>query len=67
MRTYCDIFGGNQNDDMFFDVVIMDEASKATLEMAVPLVLGKKIIIIGDHKQLPPMLDENTIDSSLER
>lgn len=53
---------------MFFDVVIMDEASKATpLEMAVPLVLGKKIIIIGDHKQLPPMLDENTIDSSLER
>ena len=38
MRTYCDIFGGNQNDDMFFDVVIMDEASKATpLEMAVPL------------------------------
>lgn len=68
MRTYCDIFGGNQNDDMFFDVVIMDEASKATpLEMAIPLVLGKKIIIIGDHKQLPPMLDENTVDSSLEK
>ena len=68
MRTYCDIFGSNQNDDIFFDVVIMDEASKATpLEMAVPLVLGKKIIIIGDHKQLPPMLDENTIDSSLEK
>lgn len=68
MKTYCDIFGGNQNDDMFFDVVIMDEASKATpLEMAVPLVLGKKIIIIGDHKQLPPMLDENTVDSSLEK
>lgn len=68
MRTYCDIFGSNQNDDMFFDVVIMDEASKATpLEMAVPLVLGKKIIIIGDHKQLPPMLDENTVDSSLEK
>lgn len=68
MKTYCDMFGGNQNDDMFFDVVIMDEASKATpLEMAVPLVLGKKIIIIGDHKQLPPMLDENTVDSSLEK
>lgn len=68
LKTYCDIFGENQNDDMFFDVVIMDEASKATpLEMAVPLVLGKKIIIIGDHKQLPPMLDENTIDSALEK
>lgn len=68
MRTYCDLFGGTMNDDMFFDVVIMDEASKATpLEMAVPLVLGKKIIVIGDHKQLPPMLDEKTIDSSLEK
>lgn len=35
--------------------------------MAVPLVLGKKIIVIGDHKQLPPMMDENTIDSALEK
>ena len=63
-----DMFGGNERSDMFFDVVIMDEASKATpLEMAVPLVLGKKIIVIGDHKQLPPMMDENTIDSALEK
>lgn len=66
--SYSDIFGGNERSDMFFDVVIMDEASKATpLEMAVPLVLGKKIIVIGDHKQLPPMMDENTIDSALEK
>ena len=68
MESYSDMFGGNERSDMFFDVVIMDEASKATpLEMAVPLVLGKKIIVIGDHKQLPPMMDENTIDSALER
>lgn len=51
-----------------FDVVIMDEASKATpLEMAVPMVLGKKIIVIGDHKQLPPMMDENSIDTALKK
>lgn len=68
MESYADMFGGNERSDMFFDVVIMDEASKATpLEMAVPLVLGKKIIVIGDHKQLPPMMDENTIDSALEK
>ena len=68
MESYSDMFGGNERPDMFFDVVIMDEASKATpLEMAVPLVLGKKIIVIGDHKQLPPMMDENTIDSALEK
>lgn len=68
MESYSDMFGGNERSDMFFDVVIMDEASKAIpLEMAVPLVLGKKIIVIGDHKQLPPMMDENTIDSALEK
>ena len=68
MESYSDMFGGNERSDMFFDVVIMDEASKATpLEMAVPLVLGKKIIVISDHKQLPPMMDENTIDSALEK
>lgn len=68
MESYSDMFGGNERSDMFFDVVIMDEASKATpLEMAVPLVLGKKIIVIGDHKQLPPMMDENTIDSALDK
>lgn len=68
MWSYSEMFGGSENADMYFDVVIMDEASKATpLEMAVPLVLGKKIIVIGDHKQLPPMMDENTIDSALEK
>lgn len=50
-----------------FDVVIMDEASKATpLEMAVPLVLGRKVIVIGDHKQLPPFLNKNGIDKALK-
>lgn len=68
MESYSDMFEGSERSDMFFDVVIMDEASKATpLEMAVPLVLGKKIIVIGDHKQLPPMMDENTIDGALEK
>ena len=66
--SYYDIFGDNENSEVYFDVVIMDEASKATpLEMAVPLVLGRKMIVIGDHKQLPPMMDENTIDSALEK
>jgi len=43
----------------YFDTVIMDEASKATPpEMVLPLCFGKKSIIIGDHKQLPPMIND---------
>ena len=57
-----------ESNEVAFDVVIMDEASKATpLEMAIPMVLGKKIIVIGDHKQLPPVLDENSIDTALRK
>ncbi|MCD8290148.1 MAG: AAA domain-containing protein [Prevotella sp.] len=56
------------NNDMVFDVVIMDEASKATpLEMAIPMVLGKKIILIGDHKQLPPMIDGDEVKEALRK
>lgn len=55
-------------DEVAFDVVIMDEASKATpLEMAVPMVLGKKIVLIGDHKQLPPLMDDSSIDTALTK
>jgi len=39
-----------------FDVVIVDEVSKATpTELLVPCLLGKKIVLVGDHKQLPPI------------
>ena len=50
-----------------FDIVIMDEASKATPpELVLPLTFGKKVVIIGDHKQLPPMLDEKEFSEALE-
>ena len=38
-----------------FDYVIIDEISKATPpEILLPLLLGKKAILVGDHRQLPP-------------
>ena len=56
-----------QIKDVFFDVVIIDEASKATpLELAIPMVLGKKIILIGDHKQLPAMLSRDDLEDALD-
>lgn len=49
-----------------FDTVIMDEASKATPpELLLPLCFGKKSIIIGDHRQLPPLLNEKDFKETL--
>ena len=42
-----------------FDWVIVDEAGKATPpEILVPICLGRKIVLVGDHKQLPPVVDQ---------
>lgn len=41
-----------------FDWVILDEAGRATVgEAVVPLVLGKRLVLVGDQKQLPPMIE----------
>jgi superfamily I DNA and/or RNA helicase len=40
-----------------FDYVIMDESSKASpAENLVPINMGQNIVLIGDHKQLPPVI-----------
>ena len=42
-----------------FDVVIIDEVSKATPpELLMPMLRGKKVILVGDHRQLPPLFGE---------
>jgi hypothetical protein len=48
-----------------FDLVIIDEVSKATpTELLMPMLLGRKIVLVGDHRQLPPMFRER--ESSFE-
>jgi len=50
-----------------FDVVIIDEVSKSTPpEMLIPALKGKKVVIIGDYRQLPPILDEENLDELAE-
>jgi serine/threonine protein kinase len=52
--------------DLDFDLCIVDEASKATpTEMLVPLSRSRRWIVVGDHKQLPPFLDEGLRDPQL--
>jgi hypothetical protein len=45
-----------------FDTVVIDEVSKATApELLLPAIKGKKLILIGDRHQLPPMIDDKTL------
>ena len=40
-----------------FDYVIMDESGKATTaESLIPIVLAERLVLVGDHRQLRPML-----------
>lgn len=46
-----------------FDVVIIDESSKSTPpDIILPMLRGKKIVLVGDHKQLPPYIDSDAYD-----
>lgn len=79
-KSYCEIFGNisnqtNKNGGQYavykgkleFSTIIQDESSKATpAELSLPLIYGKKNIIIGDHRQLPPMLDKEEFKLSLD-
>ena len=50
-----------------YDWVIIDEAGRATpLELLVPMVQGRRVVLIGDQRQLPPLLEDEVINA-LER
>lgn len=41
-----------------FDLVVIDEAARCDPgELAVGMLSGKRILLVGDHKQLPPLYD----------
>ena len=44
-----------------YDTVIVDEAARALpMDLLIPMVQGeKRIILVGDHRQLPHIIDEN--------
>lgn len=49
--------------DVVFDVAIVDEAGRATLsELLVPCIKAKRIILVGDHKQLAPVVEDDVIE-----
>lgn len=45
-----------------YDYVIIDEAARSNpLDLVIPMSIGKKIILIGDHKQLPHFLESDVV------
>jgi serine/threonine protein kinase len=47
------------SESIEFDLCIIDEASKAmATEMLVPMTRARKWVVVGDHRQLPPFVDD---------
>lgn len=50
-----------------FDVAIIDEVSKATpLELLMPLMRARRAVLVGDHRQLPPLFQEGDEARSIQ-
>ncbi len=46
-------------DDNLYDWVIVDEAARSiSSELAIAMQSGTRILLVGDHKQLPPLYSE---------
>ena len=64
VMTTCSQTASKSFEDDFpeFDTVILDEASKSLpTELFIPLLKGKRIVLVGDHKQLGPYIEKELI------
>ena len=47
-------------DDAGFEWAIVDEAGRATVpEVLIPMGMARRVTLVGDERQLPPMVDES--------
>ncbi len=72
----CSSSNGFKDDDdqrvqlgeLNIDVVLIDEVSKIPfVELLQPILYGKTVILVGDHKQLPPMFTERITEEEMTR
>ncbi len=53
--------------DPRFDLTIVDEVSKATPpEVLLPALMGRRTLLVGDHRQLPPVFKDSTFPEAVE-
>lgn len=61
----CSGIAGSSNNyfmEREFEYVIIDEAAKCfSSELLIPMIRGKKIILVGDHKQLSPIIEKEIL------
>lgn len=59
MQEQKGVTGINADEKMEYDYVIIDEAARVSpRDLLIPMVQGKRIILVGDHRQLPHIIDE---------
>jgi len=57
--TCMGFLANSKVQEMQFDLCVIDEASRATAsELLVPMTRSKRWVMVGDPKQLPPMMEE---------
>ncbi|MBB4343089.1 AAA domain-containing protein [Rhizobium leguminosarum] len=51
-----------------FDLVIIDEAARCTPgELAVGMQSGRRVLLVGDHRQLPPLFEHEALEALTAR
>lgn len=56
---------GSPEEEVGFDWAIVDEAGRATVpEVLIPIAQSERVVLVGDERQLPPMVDEMISEES---
>lgn len=59
MQAQKGMTGSDVNKSMEYEYVIVDEAARVSpRDLMVAMAQGKRIILVGDHRQLPHIIDE---------
>jgi hypothetical protein len=59
MQDRKGITGNDPEQKIEYDFVIVDEAARVSpRDLMIPMAQGKRIILVGDHRQLPHIIDD---------
>ena len=59
MQDQKGITGNDPEQKIVYDFVIVDEAARVSpRDLMIPMAQGKRIILVGDHRQLPHIIDD---------